>query len=65
MSGEIWAKMEWNLGNGGEMHDVLDHGIGAILVLNCEQVLYQKLANFMVKKGIYVNRLENVIFGSM
>ena len=52
-------------GIGAEMHDVLDHGIGAILVLNCEQILYQKFANFMVKKGIYVNRLENVIFGSM
>ena len=39
MRGEIWPKMEWNLGNGGEMHDVLDHGIGGILVLNCEQIL--------------------------
>ena len=26
------------------------------------KVTYQKLANFMCKKGIYVNSLKNVIF---
>lgn len=36
----------------------LVHGIGAKLVSNWEQdVIYQKLANFMYKKNTYVNRL--------
>ena len=35
----MWPKMKWNLGTGEEMLDVLDHGIGAILVLDFEQII--------------------------
>ena len=31
--------------------------------LGTEHAIYQKLANFMWKKDIYVNRLESVTFG--
>ena len=31
--------------------------------LGTEQIIYEKLANFMFKKDIHVNRLESVIFG--
>ena len=41
---------------------LLVHGIGTKLLLNWEQnMLCQKLANFMQKKDIYVNRFESVI----
>ena len=36
------------------------HGIGA--KLGTEDVLYQKLANFIQKKDIHVNTLESAIF---
>ena len=32
--------------------------------LGTEQIIYQKLANFMYKKDIHVNRIESVIFGT-
>ena len=31
--------------------------------LGIKHITYQKLANFMQKKDIYVNRVESVIFG--
>ena len=31
--------------------------------LETEYIIYEKLANFMYKKDIHVNRLESVIFG--
>ena len=31
--------------------------------LETEYIIYEKLANFMYKKDINVNRLESVIFG--
>ena len=31
--------------------------------LEAKHIIYQKLANFMYKKDVYVDRLENVIFG--
>ena len=34
-----------------------------VLKLGTKHVIYQKLANFMQKKDIYVNNLESVIFG--
>ena len=32
--------MKSNLGTGEEVHDKLDHGIGAILVLDFEQIIW-------------------------
>ena len=31
--------------------------------LGAEQIIYEKLANFMYKRDIHVNRLKSVIFG--
>ena len=50
-----------------DVRDVWDVGCGMLIhkmpKLGAKHARYQKLANFMSKKDIYVNRLQSVTFG--